>query len=741
LIYGIGAGILVSSGIKVVRVWNVATWEQMYEFNVPAQCMLLELADEDQLLLGVLKNNYIMLWDLADGTLQDSHDWTHNLESQNTHSFHSPIAVALSVEECLLAVVYRGQNILLYDFVRHALFDTYTKETGSPASSDSIGHSGVVSVIFGSELTGKLLAAAYVDGDLVILDTSEGLAKEMTVANAQVLASSPDGRTLAAGDSLGTIKLYDFETLRLLCCIKSSDYSIKCLKFSADSLHILDIALNQCHVWEPMALMRQDSNDDLSDTTTVSTISQDSGYESLQNEDSILVTSLACHGSSDIFFCGKEDGSVYLYEMKQGQLVKKLFSHAGGVAINFLCFDNESQLLSSADSSSRVMIHRVFCRQEAWEADEPIFDYRAGVAVDQILFNDGHTRILVSSSMAADTLWEISPEGNKIINTISRVGSGSCKWASHPLNPDQLILITDHVAHLYDWQTLQRLTLPKGILLEGSIKSELAIRSITPCFNSNGIATAFGESLKRHCGSKLLLWNASDFSPESKRAAVIPKYQNLADEIDFVIGADGQRLVFLHSDNWICSTDSQYPEDIIRHFFLPSDWLTTNNDLTIEIAPNRDILFVKRDEVAVIKRGLDNEELSLDSPNVRRPSPFGRRRSSNARMAALDWRDMNRSQRRFSDKKSPVIGQPTTTHFSASSTTFIPQSTIFDDRKQKESEMRLPVDVRIPKEKPDGLHRPSSSQSTKYFLPLISIIYFLGYHFNYNASKSKSGTN
>lgn len=38
---------------------------------------------------------------------------------------------------------------------------------------------------------------------------------------------------------------------------------------------------------------------------------------------------------------------------------------------------------------------------------------------------------------------------------------------------------------------------------------------------------------------------------------------------------------------------------------------------------------MKRDEVAVIKLGIDNVEMSMNNANGRRPSPIGRRRSSN----------------------------------------------------------------------------------------------------------------
>jgi WD40 repeat protein len=662
--YGIWSGVLVSSGTNMVRVWDTKTWKQMYEFNIPAQCLALALADEDEFLLGALENNQLMLWDLTNGTLRNVTNWTADLKGQKANSFRLPVVAAFSDEECLLAVVYQGQDILLWDISRYALFEICPKETGARSSSNRAAHGGVVSLVFGAELTGKLLAAAYDDGDLVIFDTTEDKIKEMTLANAQILTASPDGRTLAAGDSSGTIQLYDFETLRLLYRLKSDDSSIRKMKFNADSLSLIDIRGSQCQIWDPMVLVRQDAEEELSDTVSISSTLHETRWESFEHD--VLITSLACYGSSEIFFCGKQDGTVYLYEMEHGQQVKKLFSHADDVAITLLCFDDKSRLLSSVDSSNRVMMRRVFRQQksEHWETDEPILDYEAGMAVDQILFNEGHTRVLVSSAMGGDTLWEISPEGNKIISSNPAHSAISCRWATHPLKPDQLILIADCTAHLYEWQTLQRLTPPEGIQLEANIEQGLTIRSIAPCLNGEVIAIAFGESSKRHCKSKLRLWNTIDFSPNSEKATVIPNYKTLGEEIDFLIGTDRQRLVFLHSDNWICSKDPELPDETVRHFFLPADWLTINNDLMIEIArPGREILFVKRDEVAVIKRSLVHDERGLGGPNLRRLSPYGKGRNSHGSMPATEVRDFFRNLRMSSDKKSPSLLQETTIHF------------------------------------------------------------------------------
>jgi hypothetical protein len=61
--------------------------------------------------------------------------------------------------------------------------------------------------------------------------------------------------------------------------------------------------------------------------------------------------------------------------------------------------------------------------------------------------------------------------------------------------------------------------------------------------------------------------------------------------------------VYLTHDGWIWSTDL-HTAAAIRHFFLPADWLCANGELIIEVTANGDLIFAKKDELAVIKRDL-----------------------------------------------------------------------------------------------------------------------------------------
>ena len=630
--FGATGDILASAGMKLVLVWDALSWEQLWKFDIPQQCMSLAFADEDRLLLGAVKSNQLMIWNLTTGLINDSANWDQGIEGQQVHVYRRPIAAAFCMEQGLLAIVYRGQDLLLWDIEKDEIYDTYSKGGGGGGRRDP----GVTSLVFCAAPQASLLAAAYLDGDLVLFDTCEGKIQEITLANAQTLACSPDGRTLASGDSAGTIQLFEFETLKLLYRINSDDYGIKSLAFSGDSHRLLDIRGSQCRVWDPTVLVRQDLDEDTSDTVSISTAPQETTLEPF--EDVVLITSLATHDSGEVFFCGKDDGSVWLYETKTGRKNQKLFSHADGVAVTSLFFDNDSHHLSSIDSSSRVMIHKLTNQQNDWNVDHAIFDNRTGVTVDQLLSNKGYTSVLVCSA-TMDNLFPIGLNQGTAEATIAWEHRGPYRWASHPVDQNMLILITGNVVHLYEWLTLRKLTGSEGILLEGSILPDLRIRSITPCFKETVIATTFGETAGAHSRSKLLLWNTSDFAVQSGTIASVPKYHYLADQVEFLIGGYGQRLVLLHSSGWVCSVDPQTPDFgcHVRHFVIPADWLSTNIELMIDITRKGDILFVRRDEVAVIKRGLETSEQGPNNAPGKRPLLVGGKRPSST-VSKLAWR-------------------------------------------------------------------------------------------------------
>ncbi|KAJ5519087.1 hypothetical protein N7453_001509 [Penicillium expansum] len=608
--FGDSENTLVSAGSKSIRIWDLASKVQLWRFDAPQQCMALTLTHRDQILLGAMKDHRLKIWDLNTGDLKANVDWTRGLEEMTTQLYRRPVTAAFSMDADLLAIIYKGQDILLWDLDGDSLYDIYSRESSAVRRSGRpYGSAGVRCLVFGTGANSSVLISAYGDGELVLFDTSTGEIKNRVVAFAHSLSCSPDGSTLATADPSGTIQLFNLETMHLIYRINSVEPGIQALAFSGDGLHLLDIRGSRCRVWGPTVLVGQSEDEESRDIAIVSKTLQETSLT--PSEDVVLITSLACHESGEVFFCGKEDGSVYVHNIESGLPSRQLFSHAHGVPIVYLFFEAKSHTLSSIDSSSRIMIHRLTHQLQSMVAIEILFDYRAEMSVGQLVCETGLSRILVCSEKS-DMLWSVSQNESVLLATIPYEDRGPYRWANHPSNPGHLILITHHEVHIFDWRTLRRLTGPVGIPLEGSIFPELSIRSITPCFNGTIVATMFSEARWPPLKSKLVLWNTSDLTLVSRAVTPASGYGDLNDNVEVLVGTTGtdpgqtERLVFLDGSNWVCSADPQAKNGnhLARHFFFPSDWLSRNLDLIIEVTKKGDIILVKRDEVAIVKKGL-----------------------------------------------------------------------------------------------------------------------------------------
>jgi WD40 repeat protein len=170
-----------------------------------------------------------------------------------------------------------GEDIILWDFAQDQIHDIYEKETDSCSQGSTKladGVSTVRALTFSRAIGTNILATTYSDVDLHVYDTESGDPKaSYPGANTMVLASSPDGRRLTGSDSRGNIILFDFETIKFLYRIWFDNCSIiaKSLAIMADSFRLIEVRGNQCRVWEPPVLLRQDMDDEQSDTVSLTT--------------------------------------------------------------------------------------------------------------------------------------------------------------------------------------------------------------------------------------------------------------------------------------------------------------------------------------------------------------------------------------------------------------------------------------------------------------------------------------
>lgn len=159
------------------------------------------------------------------------------------------------------------------------------------------------------------------------------------------------------------------------------------------------------------------SSDAISLSTTLQEVDIDDAV------DKPWITGLAYQVSGEAFFWGKEDRSIHAYEANTGRHIHKLLSHAEGLSVTTLSIDEEGSALLSADSSSRIIVHRLVRQHKSWIVGTASFHHRIGRSVHPILSNRGNTRLLVASA-TCDTLWSMSSDAYETIDTIQREEMG-----------------------------------------------------------------------------------------------------------------------------------------------------------------------------------------------------------------------------------------------------------------------------------------------------------------------------
>lgn len=267
LLFATNTPTLVSASNRLIRVWDTNTWLQKWEFPLSKECISMAFFDNDRLLLAALRDNKIVIFNLLSGSEQQPINWANGLSVRygNDLARGYSRAAAFNVEHKLLAIVYRGYDIVVWD-IEEDKYHLYNRQHGLLPERKVHPNVQVDCLAFSRLPSMSLLAAKYDICELVLFDTLAGTVKARAGAetNCTELVSSTDGRTLAGVDTSGTIELWDFETLRVLYRIKAQDHGISALCFSADSSRLLDIrgSGQQCRIWDPTVLYRRETEGD-----------------------------------------------------------------------------------------------------------------------------------------------------------------------------------------------------------------------------------------------------------------------------------------------------------------------------------------------------------------------------------------------------------------------------------------------------------------------------------------------
>jgi len=654
--------LLASSGSLYLHIWNAADGNCLFTFQTRHEPLSLAFTNVDTVLLAASKGNHTCSWDLQhDGTELEICSWYDSdgsVISQNV-----PSVVVFNHERTLLAAVYMGYPISLWE-TEDSSFLGYVhrdpSQLGDLSSPRGVrrtaAHPHVEDMVFNPKT--DQLVASYADGELCCFDPWSQELEFKENVYVQTLACSPDGRTLAGGDSHGTIQIREFRTLRLLYKIVAFDDPIRSLTFTSNSLRLLDIRGSTCNVWEPSVLVRSEQNDDESVSDAIGR--NPVIVESEDAEDIVFLTAMV-PGTGSSVFVGREDGNVALYDTatgagKQGQV---LYPHAAGAAVSAFSWSEAAATLASADLASNVIVTKIASARPGSKVScTKLLDVRLdNQAIRAVLLNRAGDRLLVSSSICV-YLYSLTGE---VIKSRTYDNSMVQVWLRDPSDSARLIGLSPSGLRIFDWETfheshhitfINRATTdvfgPKPVIKRMAVvpkstkvllrvvtsrpKSQITslrildVTQLSAALSTVPRETGCGTSVQMDINSAIrrqgLPQNFTD-AEEETFGFIPPQYlredlEPLTEHLEQIIGTipNSSEVVFLNRILWVCTVDiEKFSTDpsYTRHFFIPHEWITNNEEMIIQVTAEKDILLLKRDKLIIFKRGLRNgEKVAID---------------------------------------------------------------------------------------------------------------------------------
>lgn len=602
-----GSGtVLGSASRKTLKIWDINSGHVLWQFVTSHDILTLVFGNSDKLLMAVSKGNAFLSWNLETGLAAEDCHWRDVFGEQQYR--RPPMAAALNSDLSLLAIVYRGRPICLWDMNGQNLYGLLGREP-DPGSLALGTNTSVSSLVFSPNDSLPLLAAAYEDGDLALFEPWNLKLLKVIEANAQIVTCSSDGCTLATGNSAGMVQLFEFETLQLLYRVSASDYGVRTLAFSSDDLRFLDVRGKLCNVWEPSILSGLPQHEEDSVTEALPLEPRIIGVG--DGENPAEITTLALHDTGEFAFCGMSDGSVFLYETQNAAQKSILYYHTTDIPISFSIWGSKTSILVTADAASRYIVRRLVHNTSigTWAAGDIIIDAHSHSIILQLLLSPDDDLLLVSTTKS-DTVWEISSRAQIAKTTYS--SRTPFKWANHPSNVKQRVLFDTSGASVWEWDAVSSLS-PSSITFGFDPKTaiEPGIKSVIYFSSSEYIVIECSRLNGQRTTTDLFVIESSQIRLNAKEIQPNPMLTSIKDKVMHLIGAYGTKLVFLDRNLWVCTIEIKNGtyDFYARHFFIPSEWHSQQKKIDFRITKKGDLLFVKGNEIAVIVNGLENEEL------------------------------------------------------------------------------------------------------------------------------------
>lgn len=577
--------LMVSSGRFTIRLWDMATGEQLRTISKDPQHRVMDIqigANDDELI--VVYDDCSVVW--YDIILTESSESGRFVPQGSEASSHHgcPRLAVLSPDVDHLAIAYRGRPVTIWDLASSAA--EQSPRYCIRASDERRWGSGDSEVFNAPEVAvwhpdGNALYILYQDATVVYWNFVEDERSEFVNTEAREMAINNEGTMLLTSDFNGSLTVWSLPKFTPLYRLGADEF-VRDLAFSPDSQRIYDVRGHICNVWEPEALVRMDLDrqDSLSSTYRGLSLPETVPETSYAEPKGIAhVTSLVPENDGRFFCCGRDDGSVIIHDMASGERVRKVTSHTANSDVIRLAWSASGRYLVSVDDSGKIITKKLRLKEDGKWAVYPVFEARSGLqeTVNQLLFSPDEGTLLISTA-TTDFMWDLTAK-TQMCKRRREAGPGG-SWISHPFDTASLLWVTHDHLFVHKWSNFEHGEPEKLSAAAESASPETemqaaAIQNLFLASNNRFLGYQALSPLGRpgsvaEMGVFLVAGLQSD-EPISRR--LLPQ---LSGKMQCFLGCHRDRVAFVDQWGWICTSDADWDLDtdkIRRHFFLPRDWL------------------------------------------------------------------------------------------------------------------------------------------------------------------------
>ena len=642
---------LVTYGLQSTKLWAIPLGQLLLSTTNPTHTKAMAIAfaegdrkilvaGDDKVVHFIHTDNFDSGWQVLDPALLKE---VSRIEGTVVNS---PMWMAFNGDATQVGVCYRGFPLSVWSLTESRCIarcrraKQFRNQHARPPTSWF-----AVDRFTWNPITGHIIGI-YRDGRIFKWHPVTDEYQEVQSAADEVAASS-DGKLFVTSNSNGTVKVWSFTYFSVIYQLSSADL-VTGLAFSPDCRRFYDLRGSSVNAWESNSLIRfSEAEETFSDSTSEdqspTSMSQISEARLVEYEAVSIVAAAPKH---PLYCFGNEEGAVVLVDIRNDRPIE-IMRFLNFLSVTHLSWSNDGNHVAAADLGGDISIKRLVSHSpgdhkaniEVQALPSPKVDLE-GRGIHQIMFNHDSSLLLVVSEDKGQ-IWGVQEA--RLLTCATLEKGAARRWLKHPFSKDAFVGFGERDVIAFAWDGFKQQSILRyqegHARLDSTVSFELNDNKLLGfgrlSISSDGdqesvsivnkaILTQDGMhilvqlkdiSVQGRISKRCLIFETSAFDINGDDTdAIIHSFipPQIAAVLEIPLGIlPESRLVFLDQDLWMCTCKlgAMHDEEALqRHYFIPRDWVSTDNLEQCCMMEDGTFLCPRDDKVAVVRCSFEGSD-------------------------------------------------------------------------------------------------------------------------------------